>query len=713
MRLFPLRVHRPCNVVHCNTSVLPQVIAQTERQLLEEGRRLRSLGAVGQGRRPSGTSDCSDDEDFPTSPTYSAGPLSPYDGPSADDHGPIVETQLEADEQAYQRRKRLMNDEVVAIGEQLQMKETLLGQLRRSQHQYSVMKAFYEQKLTALSEEMEGKQAERDRLMQELHDLERNTSKLEHEASRQKNNEERRLRMQLQKKDEELRLLKRRQEELSNLAKVQARYQSQVVRLESDIDNMRKQKVELTKSLQAERKRHFAMLTVKAREVDRLRHELMVTASEAKRLNRDKLRAEERAKEAMKDSAAMRKRVQDQRYGGAGAAESQTLASRQTRRLPVKSGVSKPAMTEEELRVKKWLDQRLQDITAREEAAEALRQQCKQQMALMHKKEALVKEKENLRSAVNLRDVITRDGAAGAAPDGAPAGLTQDEEEALQELQDRLDSVEGQLRLRHRDIAAIESQLSLADEAALPENTLEALKSRSAASLPAAHEVIRLLFDMLVAAKSMAQQRRVALNRAAAKERLLRIDLDEAASRTAAMMRAHDTELTRVANEYEEKLQGLFTHSAMGQLVFQESGMQPPGSPQSPSAGMGAGVLDHGSPQSPPVVRGSPAFFGTPDGTEGSGVVRHRSRTLNTIHGDAIAAAVGASGGSAQAQQPTDMRTAIMLEVAVEQTKLLRTRLDREATRNNYLNECVAELDNARQVLPSHPPPYPAAPDVA
>ena len=153
-------------------------------------------------------------------------------------------------------------------------------------------------------------------LMFVLLDLERNTSKLETEALRQKNEQERRLRLQLSKKDEELRSLKRRQEELSNLSKVQSRYQSQVGRLESDIETMRKQKVELTKSLQGERKKHFAMLTMKAREIDRLRHELTVTAGEAKRLNLDKMRAEERVREAMKDTAAMRKRVNDvQRFG--------------------------------------------------------------------------------------------------------------------------------------------------------------------------------------------------------------------------------------------------------------------------------------------------------------------------------------------------------------------------------------------------------------
>lgn len=57
---------------------------------------------------------------------------------------------------------------VILSGEQLQLKEALLGQLRRSQQQYGVMKLFYEQKLHALYEEMNEKQEERDRLMSEL-----------------------------------------------------------------------------------------------------------------------------------------------------------------------------------------------------------------------------------------------------------------------------------------------------------------------------------------------------------------------------------------------------------------------------------------------------------------------------------------------------------------------------------------------------------------
>ena len=651
-----------------------QVIAQTERQLLQEAQRLRRLGAGGREEY---------DEDLPASPYSTLSlPSSPYpsvrDALVADDgeDGRPPTSRIEEDEMAYQRRQKLMSDEVVSLGEQLQLKETLLGQLRRSQHQYGVMKAFYEQKLATLNEEMNQKQSERDRLEHELEDLERNTSKLETEAYRQKNEQERRLRGQLQKKEEELRLLKRRQEELSNLSRVQSRYQSQVVSLEKGIDMMRKQKVDLTKSLQCERKKHFAMLTMKAREIDRLKHELTTTAGETKRLSRDKQRAEERVKEALRDTAAMRKKVNDaQRYGSMAPSESNSgrLAKRT---CAVKNAPpAKRVLSEEELRVKKWLDRRIQDINAREEAAEGLRKQCEQQLALLSRKEALEKEKHTIQqTALSLRDVIVEGGGSDQG------GLSRGEEEALQEIEDRLDSVEGQLRLRHRNISEIEDQLTLADEAALPEKTLEALKRSSAGSLPAAHEVIRLLFDMLVGAKSAAQQRRAALARAEAKERQLRADLDEGASRMAALARAHDMEVTRAANEYEEKLQGLFTHSAMGRVVFQESGMQR----EEPSSPRAAAEEARSLGSSPTHL--TSAGWSTPDNGHADVLMRYHPRSLPRPEGGEVLEA-------------TDMRSSVMLEVAVEQTKLLRARLDRESTRNNYLQERVADLDTTRQQL--------------
>ena len=272
-----------------------RVIAQTEKHLKLEARRLRSIGVDASAESAVGNVLSSLDEgnDSDGSGEFnrnSDNPLAASGRPTGN-----ADSQIEVDDLAYQRRQKGMIEEVAELGESIELKEQLLGQLRRSHHQYGVMKAFYEQKLDALNSVMEEKQEERERLMEELSFIEKDTTTKDKLQSDQEN----RLRLQLQKKDDELRLLKKRQEELCNLSKVQARYTSQVSKLESDIDNMKKQKVDLSKSLQAEKKKHFISLNEKAREIDKLKKELMVSAGEARKLGKDKQRAEEKVKEVI------------------------------------------------------------------------------------------------------------------------------------------------------------------------------------------------------------------------------------------------------------------------------------------------------------------------------------------------------------------------------------------------------------------------------
>jgi hypothetical protein len=114
-----------------------------------------------------------------------------------------------------------------------------------------------ENKLLALSEEVQQKQVERDKLELDLQDIIQ--SKLESTAITVE--QEKILRDKLHKKDEELMALKRRQNELNNLSQVQTRSIKQLAKLEEDISAMKKQRVDLTKTLQIEKKRHFTGIT--------------------------------------------------------------------------------------------------------------------------------------------------------------------------------------------------------------------------------------------------------------------------------------------------------------------------------------------------------------------------------------------------------------------------------------------------------------------
>lgn len=281
------------------TSNVARVIAQTEKHLLQEAKRLQKIGQS-TVKPPDGThfkviAALDDGNDTDDDPSLASGETSPMLG--GDRKNSFTESQLEEDDIAYQRRQKMVSAEVAELGESIELKQQLLGQLMNSQHQYGVMKTFYEQKLSALNLEMSEKQTERDRLLTELQQLEDSTNKNEVEAVKLQTEQEKKLRIQLKKKDDELRVMTKRQEELTNLSRVQSRYTAQVSRLESDIEGMRKQKVDLSKSLQVEKKRHYNLLNEKAKEIDKLKRDLLASAGEAKRLGKDKLKAEERTRE--------------------------------------------------------------------------------------------------------------------------------------------------------------------------------------------------------------------------------------------------------------------------------------------------------------------------------------------------------------------------------------------------------------------------------
>jgi Kinesin motor domain len=281
-----------------------RVIAQTERHLAQEARRLKGIGMGGTGEHSVMNMLSSLDDGYDSEGSSDLAGASSMGGSSCDmlSSQRVPESKIEENDLSFQKRQKVMIEEVAELGESIELKEQLLGQLKRSHYQYGVMKAFYEKKLSDLNSEMVEKQEERERLMEELIDLEKlaRMNQQEDFGKSQAQTKEKMLRDQLEKKDEELRMMKKRQDELSGLSKVQARYMTQVAKLESEIIKMKNQKMEVTRGLQDEKKKHFTLLNEKAREIDKLKRELIKTSGDAKRLAIDKLKAEERTKEVRK-----------------------------------------------------------------------------------------------------------------------------------------------------------------------------------------------------------------------------------------------------------------------------------------------------------------------------------------------------------------------------------------------------------------------------
>ena len=321
-------------------------------------------------------------------------------------------------------------------------------------------------------------------------------------------------------------------------------------------------------------------------------------------------------------------------------------------------------LSESELKTKKWLDGKICDINVMEESVGTLRRQLEQQMSLLKSKETL----ENERHAINaLRHVA-----------GHHGGLTLEDEEALQEVEDRLESVEGQLKLRDRNINEIEGKIGVDGDVSLMQGkALEALKKMSATSQPASHDLIGLLFSMLVSSKLSSRQKRTDLQRIEVKEKQLRLELDEAAKRMHALVRAHDMELTRSANEYEEKLLGLFTHSTIGQIVTKESGIN-----QCDSDDL-HGIPSIDSEDSPFILSGPGSFS-----TKGQGSFS----TQGFPSSQGSFAMKRFSFGQSHGSLANDATHKVLLAAATEQCGLLKGRLEREARRSKDLHIRITEL---------------------
>ena len=479
---------------------------------------------------------------------------------------------IEAEESAFQKRQKLLSAEVADIGESIKVKEQLVEQLQRSQQQYQVMKTFYEQRLQDLEEEVSVKTIEREALQRELQELSSITSKNDTAAAK-KAEKERKLADDLKRKDEELRSLKKRQEEVSALSLAQVKYMSQLGQLEGEIASMKRQKIDLFKTLSKEKKAHFMAISEKAKEIERLKKSLARQSEEVKKLGKEKDRADGRVRDMLRSrqaagssaSASLSLTSSSSTGSMASAPASASTSSNRARDIAATSTVfghsakralaaaakgsgSFRMLSDEEVRTKKWLEKRLSAMARKHECAAELRLQGEQQLILVGKRAATESRKAEVEACV---------AAAGGV-------ASEEEEAALGECEEQIASFDGQLKIRNDRIFQLQTELGeLSDDAShTVDKTVEALKRNVACTLPAAHDLLRLIVDMLAAARKTALSKRNDALKMEEKYRVTQAQLEDTTARLASLRRSHDTALGRQAREYEEKLNGLFDRSA-------------------------------------------------------------------------------------------------------------------------------------------------------
>jgi hypothetical protein len=520
------------------TANVAKVISETQKELLKEQRRLKE-------RRISNGSDdmcLSDDVDV-------------------DEKQKQNPNNAEEEDKSYQRRQKIMTAELHDITESIQVKEQLVLQLQKSQKQYEIMKRFYEEKLVALCREMDIKESEKLKITEELQEiLKRNES-----ATKRKQEDE--LTERLREKDKELQLLKQKQEELSGLSQVHSRSAQHMQKLEAEIVAMKRQRVELQISLQSEKKSHYVALNQKVKEIDKLKRELAKTNAKMQQLGQDKEQAEQKVRNIIRENTLKRRFVNEQNRSpvsaipdsAAIALTSERTARRAMRNVNV-SGERRMILTENQEKIKKWLDKQVREIASREEAVGKLKRQCEMQLSLLQKKKMLEDSK------ASIRDVIVSAKTENDEKNGQI--LSAEEEDALAEIEDRISTLDGQLIFRNQQISDMESTLDDPNvKNGRLSSTVEKLKTAAANSLPAAHELIQLIFDMLVSSKKIAWNRKLQILQFEEREKKLSIELEEARHRLNVMARQHSKDLDRLDREYEEKIAGLVEYSSIGHIL--------------------------------------------------------------------------------------------------------------------------------------------------
>lgn len=508
-------------------SSVAHVIASSEEQLLKEKKLLEKL--------ENGDESGDSESDIQS---------------QIDNHDNMAEK-----DRVFQKRQKIMTAEVNELSESIQLKEQLVIQLQRSQKQYEIMQRFYEEKLMALCNEMQTKEDEKRRLELELQEL-----SLLKEVEAIKTDREDELKVLLQEKENELHKLRKRQQELSHLSHIQSRSSDQLRKLQQDIVTMKKQRVDLAKKLQSEKKMHLIALNNKAKEIDKLKRDLTRAMAKVQQLGKEKQQVELKFRVTVKDKEIPQKKKRVSEQGSPQDSSPNRSTSRDSRRWGKNTNYlsSNRPLSEEEVRTKKWLDKHVKVIAERETAAEELRLQYEQQLFLAHQKKQLEDVREPIRSLI-------MQGKRESSDQRGDVLLSAEEEEVLVDVEEKINRLEGQLKYRNEEIDRIEKKLKGGKSS--HDKTIEILQQSAAKNLPAAHQLIRLLFDMLVSTRKIARMNKENMDLLRSRETKLTEELEEAQSRLTTIVRIHDKEIARIERDYEEKLAGLFNHTQLSQIL--------------------------------------------------------------------------------------------------------------------------------------------------
>ncbi|RLN45415.1 hypothetical protein BBJ29_007355 [Phytophthora kernoviae] len=507
--------------VEVDTKVGSELLEQVEKEIEKETALLNKLKEADSGDDVGGESDGGG-----------------ADGNSSADNMEVEEeTQEEADRmRVFEKRQRHLGESVQDLAHDISLKEQLVQNIRQAQANYDRMKTFYEQKMAQMVEEVRTAQVDRDRLADEIQQIER---KIQAEGGPSGGDGRlSKLSRDLKTKEEELQALRRKQNDMNRFMNQKKKNEMQLRVLNSEITNMKRQKVDLVKKMQEERKRYEEEAKQRRREIMNLKRSQQRDKQQILRLGTQKDAQERVLKRKMEEVTAAKQRLKQQ----------QQLTA-QARKMNASNGRKKSAGSNRADRDAKLLSEEVKKRAEEQQKLEQLQKErevvAKEMEALYAQRDKLEKEVQNsISSQTNIRDVLTSPNTSLSRRNSGrqEQQLTPAEEQLLYDLEERIEACQAQLEYKEEKISEISDDVRAMDGV----NTLAKIETTQ--SLPEARTLLKMLFGMAVDVKKQDQRKEQELAKQQVEMADLARHLEQEREKTAQIKQSYEESLQRVVN---------------------------------------------------------------------------------------------------------------------------------------------------------------------
>eukprot|EP01084_Bolivina_argentea_P309166 534746_1 len=477
-----------------------------------------------------------------------------------EDHSIVSGMGAEEMELCAKHQEKRISMELGELEKGIAMKEELLVALRNNKIKFDAMEHHYKQKLGEMDVEVRRMEADHDNLLEEVKEIEKKNG--HHDIVGTKHTEK--LRDMLNKKTTELEDAKKRQKELTRLAAGRGKEAARVKGLGEEILKMKRARVALQKNLDNQRREQADLIQMKAREIANLKRGARKNAGEIAKLMAAQHRAEATGRRHFEELSLLRR----------------TLRQKQQRGKNATSRLKK-----QELELKRWVEERMTETAKKEEQAVQLTAEYENKLILLQQKENL----ELARTSITTRThgpwspSVSPSGAksieqpkedrtaaakiaVGSSTPSELPYLSLDEQETLQEVEERLESIIAELAYKDEKIKSMEKRKSNgckgSDQSGGGGGAIifQELILR-ANDVSSSHSIIRVLIDGLMDAKRTQMTTSSEALNLQDRARAAEDALEEAREMAAAESRNFDTTLVQVSTDFEKKIGGLLAHA--------------------------------------------------------------------------------------------------------------------------------------------------------